>query len=737
MLLFLKIFSEQVYRMPVLAGTFLTALLVVVTGRCGKPGTMVRCGGALTAGIVLLLFRGSVLDGGALYWNDAADVLGSQAGIYINRYDTTAVSQGNTSRLLFLVFLAMAAAVAGAIILKNRWCVLLLFCTVLYPALILLTDGIADQKSCFCFYLGSLLELNFMLTHSRKNNSGTQSSRAFWEGGVSAVCLVLVAGLLIGQILPEADYSSLKTVAKAKEEVLTGVQNLRYKKGNINSLPDGRLKECAAWTASDDTALSITMENPDSLYLRGFVGSVYDGSEWESISTEDAYEQKNLFYWLHQSGFYGETQLAQARKLVEDDTFSSQVSKLTVENRKADSRYLYTPYELTEIPEEYAGETALTDSTLKAKGLLGQRDYSIWTNGNLVKNFTALGARIYQTLATGGGTDYRDAESYYNTFVYAHDTDLPVSLETLFEKELGDGGNREQGHTDYYTAITRIRAYLEKNMTYSTATDPDTGNGDFTENFLTDTKIGHSVHYATAAALMFRYYGIPSRYVEGYLVTPEDVKNKKTGDTIEISGKNGHAWTEIYIDGLGWVPMEMTPEYYNVMDEADLSAGLEAKGAKAASIPETQEEPPAQENIQTHWSLKLALFGIEKFLLLLLSVFDAFCLIFILTVWGLRIRANQKRKKQFESGDNRRAVRAMAGYAKVLYCHGPKLYSQETQDIYTRISAIGQKAAFSPHPVSKEERQETTACILKMKAELKTAAGWYEKWIMKYIERLY
>ena len=64
-------------------------------------------------------------------------------------------------------------------------------------------------------------------------------------------------------------------------------------------------------------------------------------------------------------------------------------------------------------------------------------------------------------------------------------------------------------------------------MTYSTATDVYTKKGDFTENFISRSKIGHSVHYATAAALMFRYYGIPSRYVEGYLITPEDIKDKK------------------------------------------------------------------------------------------------------------------------------------------------------------------------------------------------------------------
>lgn len=696
-----------------------------------------RCISALTAGILLLLFRGSILDGGALFWNDAADILGSRAGIYINRYDTTAVLSGDMARIIFLVFLGMAAAVLGVIILKCRWWGLILFCAVLYPILVLLTNGVADQRACIFFYLGSVLELNFILSYFRKNDGGTQSSRAFWEGGVLVLCLMFVSGFLIGQILPEGDYSSLEVVINAKEEVLTGVQNLRYKKGNINSLPDGRLKKCGAWTASEDTALHIKMEKPDSLYLRGFTGSVYDGSEWKSISTEDAYEQKTLFYWLHQGGFYGETQLARARDLIGDDAAFGQAVSLTVRNERADSRYLYTPYELSAVPDGYDGETPFTDSTLKAKGLLGQRDYTVTTDGNLVGDFTVLGAKVYQTLAAGGGTDYRDAESYYNTFVYDHDTDIPASLETLFRKELGDGGNREQGHTDYYTAISRIRAYLEKNMTYSTATDPDTKDGDFTENFLTSAKIGHSVHYATAAALMFRYYGIPSRYVEGYLVTPEDIKGKKAGDTIDIPGKNGHAWTEIYIDGLGWVPVEMTPEYYGVMKEADLSAGLEAKGAKASAIPETEEEPPAQENIQTHWSLRLALFGIEKFLILILIVFDTFCLLFIVTVWGLRILANRKRKKQFEGEDDRRAVRAMAGYAGMLYRHGPQIYSQKTQDAYAKITAIGQKAAFSPHPVSVKERQETTDCIARMKKELRAATGWYEKWIMKYIERLY
>ena len=190
------------------------------------------------------------------------------------------------------------------------------------------------------------------------------------------------------------------------------------------------------------------------------------------------------------------------------------------------------------------------------------------------------------------------------------------------------------------------------------------------------------------------------------------------------------------MDGLGWIPLEMTPSYYGVMEEANLKTGLEAKGKLAASIPETESQPPVEENIRTNFSLKLALFGIEKFLLLFLIVFDTFMFLFILAVIFLRAFTNRKRRKCFASQDTKLAVRAMAGYARALYEHGTQ-YSDETTLLYERVRKIGQKAAFSPHPVSASERHDTASCIRHLKKELKGSARWYDRWIMKYIERLY
>ena len=129
-----------------------------------------------------------------------------------------------------------------------------------------------------------------------ESDTANKSSRAFWFGGILTCLVLMAAGVFLGQIMPAADYPTSELVAEAKQEALNVVNDLRYRKGKINSLPDGQLKKCGAWTASDETALKVTMKDPESLSLRGFTGSVYDGSFWKSIDTEDAYKQKNLFY---------------------------------------------------------------------------------------------------------------------------------------------------------------------------------------------------------------------------------------------------------------------------------------------------------------------------------------------------------------------------------------------------------------------------------------------------------
>jgi transglutaminase-like putative cysteine protease len=72
--------------------------------------------------------------------------------------------------------------------------------------------------------------------------------------------------------------------------------------------------------------------------------------------------------------------------------------------------------------------------------------------------------------------------------------------------------------------------------------------------FLTESRSGYCVHFATAFTLIARYYGIPARYVTGYLVIMND-----QGLTQPITGLSAHAWPEIWTSETGWTVFEATP----------------------------------------------------------------------------------------------------------------------------------------------------------------------------------
>lgn len=108
---------------------------------------------------------------------------------------------------------------------------------------------------------------------------------------------------------------------------------------------------------------------------------------------------------------------------------------------------------------------------------------------------------------------------------------------------------------------------------------------DFIEHFLYDTQEGYSMHFAAAATMMFRMYGIPARYVVGYVAPKELFSRNADGTyTAVLEDDNAHAWTEIYQPFLGWVPVEVTPGM-----EAELTGDLSTEETE----PQTREQTEA------------------------------------------------------------------------------------------------------------------------------------------------
>lgn len=109
---------------------------------------------------------------------------------------------------------------------------------------------------------------------------------------------------------------------------------------------------------------------------------------------------------------------------------------------------------------------------------------------------------------------------------------------------------------DPLSQLNRLLKFFQS-MTYS-LTVPDVPVGvDFVDHVI-DTQIGYCVYYATAMTVMARIIGLPARYVEGYGIPAGTAAQIRAGGLV-ITGEQAHAWTEVYIDGLGWIALDPTP----------------------------------------------------------------------------------------------------------------------------------------------------------------------------------
>lgn len=56
--------------------------------------------------------------------------------------------------------------------------------------------------------------------------------------------------------------------------------------------------------------------------------------------------------------------------------------------------------------------------------------------------------------------------------------------------------------------------------------------------------------------------GIPARFVSGYIARPSEFEETEDGMYLaELDDSTAHAWAEVYVEGCGWLPAEMTPAY--------------------------------------------------------------------------------------------------------------------------------------------------------------------------------
>lgn len=172
----------------------------------------------------------------------------------------------------------------------------------------------------------------------------------------------------------------------------------------------------------------------------------------------------------------------------------------------------------------------------------------------------------------------------YTDYVFEQYTAVPddedIKDVAWYFKDLFEGFDaRSASASDTILMLDRLRERLCASVEYSLTPGRTPPGDDYIHYFVIENQKGYCSHYASAGTMLARMAGIPARYCDGYLIDPasfrEETADGETVYTMELLDSSAHAWTEVYIDGFGWIPFEFTYSYF--------------------TPPELPSEPPTEE----------------------------------------------------------------------------------------------------------------------------------------------
>ena len=477
---------------------------------------------ALVILIVIVIFaRATLLNGFAALWNETRDLWANEKGILLPLTQTD-----NSGLWLAGILLGLFLAALSLILSRVP--------TLASTLLIVLTVAAGFIHISAWLFVSAGIALLLL---------------AWQKNTVSAVNFLLLGAVVLGiaaLLLP------LNTMLHLSQTAKDALHHWRYEKTEI--LPEGDLTKPVPSADGTEAILSVTSDKTDTLYLRGFVGDTYKNGTWSALDAETAAAEKDLFYWLHENGFYPQSQFAlSAAQTAEYKTETIQIS-----NPSACSLYRYEPFSVLPTSAGTA-KNRLAPSAVKTSGWSGEREYSY----TVIANSSAILPEILDELQQNEANDaYLQMESAYRDFVDSYALAVPQE----FVDEMGALLEETKQDLSFSGELSKEQAQLCALSFLETCFD---GNPSLP---LDSTAKGTTYQYATVAALALRYYGIPARYVEGFTVKTAENEN------VSVTDENAEAWVEVYQDGVGWLPLALTPGLESLAPE-QTESGIKPVGA--------------------------------------------------------------------------------------------------------------------------------------------------------------
>ena len=613
-------------------------------------------------------FSGSIIEGMKSCFNEVSNFLGQNNYIIMDKLASEQTEYG-----LFLSVMLVLLILLSYIIVKSKVKLLLL----VYPLCLILGSIFIETSVSIPAVFVVLLGLSFAVLHMGKKCTFSFSNFIY------VLVLVLLVTAVINIPLMNDAMKRAKVLENFDKTVEEKIDSLYY---GENLLGGGTLSNPKK-ESSEETALNVTMQTPDALYLRGYVGETFVSNAWLQNPNVVHYRNRDLTYWLNEGGLNPLGQISSVDRLVNKGVAESTID-IEVEN--ANKEYAYVPYEISQNFINNAN--SYSGSFVGNEGMSKLSSYSYNVYPNATSRWTVLAGEVFTMETSDEVSTYLLNESHINEMIYANYTYISSDDKKVFEEEFTSKKDLSKGHISYKVAISEIRKFFDENFIYTENVGASYSGDENILGLMLKAKKGYDAHYATLATMMFRYFGIPARYVEGYLVTPELIEGKTSSDIIEVPRNNNHAWTEIYIDGVGFVPIEVCENYYGVMPEADLEIGIDSEKLTQPFVNQQKNKNPLDEELKESEDDEAPIW-LRHLILIVLGLLLLIVLVLLLIRLLKKILEDNKRRRLFNSKDINLSISAI--YDDMIKRNLP---------ITSDVVALGNRASYSKEKLNLEDR---------------------------------
>ena len=663
-----------------------------------------------------LICRKQILEGFRIFWNNASDAMVSGRGWVLREWELKLGKPELCSGL----FAALCACIIS-IICCGLTSLAPAVLAVVLPGLMLAGMTVfGTEAGILTVFAVSVLILIY---------GGLQKKNARAAILASWTVCTAVAGLLFAMAqLPGVQ----NWTAQVREDVHKTIHKSKYET-KYTTLPEGDFSDYQKSDRKPEPALAVTMDDPQMMYLRGFTGAVFEEDGWKSLDTQALAKNKDLLYWLNLNAFDQNAQFDAASAVIEQST-------VTVQNIGACSYYLYVPFSI-------GNGSWIQSENLNTDGVYGDGERSY------VYTVTASGAdeilQVLNHLQTSNDPavfQYRKAESGYRQFVSHYYLQVPEAVKTLLQDQwndvasaYGDAHNLTQQQAQECTLIFLSRCF------------PEEGTPEDMELPLAMAE-GTTFQYATVAAMTCRYFGIPARYAEGYVISEEMAADYESGETMTLDSSCARAWVEVYQDGIGWIPMDLTPGIGEILEDPDSDKPNENDSTnKDTTEKEEKEEPEEQEQPQPNGGSMVQV--ILKTVLWSVLILTGIGLLVFLVLWIRRkVLLNRREKKFADENISDAAAWIYADTSLILEKIGfdrgngsmrslqqplAERYGAEFGAQFEWVSDLNDLAMFSNYPLTEEDRRALRQFRALVLQKLKTEVKWYRRMWLQWAKCLY